>query len=57
MDCTSRFSTRTILEPFRSTYFDPFAALQSRERLIEAIDAAIALPATLEAFTSRGAKP
>jgi hypothetical protein len=29
---------------------NPFAALQSRERLIEAIDAATALPATLEVF-------
>jgi hypothetical protein len=29
---------------------DQFAAMQSRERLIEAIDGATALPATLEAF-------
>jgi hypothetical protein len=31
---------------------DPFAALQSRERLIEASDAATALPTTLESFSS-----
>jgi hypothetical protein len=36
---------------------DPFAAMQSRERLIEAIDAATALPATLEVFPSGSAKP
>jgi hypothetical protein len=33
---------------------DQFAAMQSRERLIEAIDAATALPATLESFASAG---
>ena len=32
---------------------DPFAALQSRERLIAAIDVAIALPTALESFESR----
>lgn len=31
---------------------DPFGAVQSRERLVEAIDAATALPATLAVFTS-----
>lgn len=31
---------------------DQFAAMESRERLIEAIDAAIALPAALESFSS-----
>jgi hypothetical protein len=37
---------------------DPLAALQSRERLIEAIDAATALPATLKSFSlARNTRP
>jgi hypothetical protein len=36
---------------------DQFAAMQSRERLIEAIDAATALPTTLESFPSVGSAP
>jgi len=36
---------------------DPLAAVQSRERLIEAIDEATALLATLEVFPSGNAKP
>jgi hypothetical protein len=50
LDGASKGIHPSLMIWFFAAAWDTFAALQSREKLIEAIDEATALPATLESF-------